>query len=180
MVSSAFTAGNRPGGLTDEDQIRLLVCYLAGKRQNKLTTSDILETITSCGAANYFESADAVSDMLAKGHISESSDGTITITKTGENIINGMSDIIPASIRDNILVACDAYLRYKTNIGQHKVDITQIEGGYNVKCVIADLGTPVFSMELYAPTAEIAQHIKDRFVQFGAKLYGDALKILTE
>lgn len=180
MVSNAFTAGNRPGGLTDEDQIRLLVCFLVGKRQSKLTTADILETITSCGAANYFESADAVSDMLAKGHIHEAADKTISITKTGENIINGMADNIPASIRDNVLEACDAYLRYKTNIGQHKVEISTIEGGYNVKCVIADLGTPVFSLELYAPTAETAQHIKDRFVQFGAKLYGDALKILTE
>lgn len=180
MAFNAFTAGNRPGGLTDENQIRLLVCFLVLKRQNKLTDTDLLEAVTSCGAANYFECADAISDMLKKDHIVASGDGTLSITETGSKIASALESDLPASIRDNVLKACDDYLTHKTNIGQHKVEIIPIDGGYTVKCVIADLGTPVFSLELYAPNAETAQHVKARFVQFGAKLYGDALKILTE
>lgn len=180
MSATAFTAGNRPGGLTNEDEIRLLVCYIVSKRQNKLSVADILEAVTTCGVANYFECADALSYMQKSGHIQAQEGETLSITESGEHIITGLEDKLPQSVRDNVIEACDEYLQRKTNIGQHKVSIAPADGGYNVKCVIADLGTPVFSLELFAPTAESAQLIKDRFIQYGAKLYGDALKLLTQ
>ena len=179
MSGNAFTAGNRPGGLNNEDQIRFLVCYLVSQRRQKLTPSDVLETVTSCGAANYFECADAISDMQNKNHIAVMPSGKLDITDSGKTVASGLVDDLPFSVRQRVIEACDKYLQYKTNIGQHKVTITPAEPGYNVKCVIADLGTPVFTMELFAPTAESAQTIRERFIQNGAKLYQDVLDLLT-
>lgn len=181
MPATAFTAGNRPGGLTNNDEIRLLVCFMISKHSDSLEPADLLEIVTACGAANYFECADAISFMQQNGHVTLSEKGFLLLSPTGEKIIGGLENQIPQSVRDLCLESCHDYLRYKLNVGQHKVSIMRgAEGGYLVKCVIADLGTPVFNLELYAPTLDSAQTIRQRFIEHGAKLYGDALKLLTQ
>lgn len=180
MSGNTFIGGVVPGGLTDDKQIRILVCYLVSKRQNKLTSADVIEILTNSGLANYFECGDAVSDMLNKGNITEELGTTLGVSASGTDIADNLADDVPLSVRERALSEADALLSLKTNIGQHKVEVEKLENGYNVKCTIADLGTPVFVMELYAPTAETANRIKHRFVQYGAKIYGDALEILTQ
>ena len=179
MDNSTFTGGVGRGGLNDDNQIRILICWLVSKRQSKLTDSDIIEILTASGLANYFECASAVSDMLERGNIIAAPDGTLSAGASGANIAETLCEDIPLTVRERSLADTDSLLNMKTNIGQHRVEISRIENGYTVRCSIADLGTPVFVMELYAPTQETASLIKQRFIENGAKLYGDALQMLT-
>lgn len=180
MENKAFTAGVLPGGLTDDNQIRILVCYLISKRQNKLSGSDIIEILTEGGLANYFECASAISDLLERGHLEDVGFSVLGISETGMKIAESLASDVPLTVRERALAMADAMLTQKTNIGQHKVDIAAVDKGYNVKCTIADLGSPVFSLEIYAPTRETANLIKTRFIEYGAKIYSDALETLTE
>ena len=176
----AFSAGVARGGLTDDNQIRILICYLAARRQKKLAAADVIEVLTAEGLANYFECASAVSDMLDKKNLVADSDALLDVSDDGRYIADVLAEDVPLSVREHALSACDGLIEHKTNIGQHKVEITRLENGYNVRCSISDLGTPVFVLELYAPNSATAEKIKQRFVESGAKIYETALSALTE
>ncbi len=179
MSSNAFTAGVRPGGLNNENEIRILVCLLVHKRQSKLTEADLLDLFTAGELANYFEVAGAIADMLAKDHLNRATDGTLNTTDSGADIADALQEDVPLAVREKALSLCDALLEHKTKIGQHKVQIIRQSDGYTVRCSIVDLGTPIFTMELYAPERDSAELIERRFVENGARIYSDALAALT-
>ena len=61
-MAEAFTAGVRPGGLTDDTQIRMLLCYLvkvAGPVKRETMQGALLQE----QLVNYFESADALAEV---------------------------------------------------------------------------------------------------------------------
>ena len=61
-MAEAFTAGVRPGGLTDDTQIRMLLCYLvkvAGPVKRETMQGALLQE----QLVNYFEFADALAEV---------------------------------------------------------------------------------------------------------------------
>lgn len=55
-ANDAFTAGVRPGGLTDSTEIRLLLCYLV-KNAGPITRTEIENALMEEQLVNYFETA---------------------------------------------------------------------------------------------------------------------------
>lgn len=58
-MAEAFTAGVKPGGLTDDTQIRILLCYLI-KTAGPLTRDTLQGALLQEQLVNYFEFADAL------------------------------------------------------------------------------------------------------------------------
>ena len=75
MQNNAFTAGIDPGGLTNDYEIKILVCYILEKIKRHMTFSEINYILQSEGLANYFEYAEAISELLSSGHIVDISQG---------------------------------------------------------------------------------------------------------
>lgn len=59
MMAEAFTAGVRPGGLTDDTQIRMLLCYLI-KVTGPVKRDTMQGALLQEQLVNYFEFADAL------------------------------------------------------------------------------------------------------------------------
>jgi len=55
-ANDAFTAGVRPGGLTDSTEIRLLLCYLV-KNAGPITRTEIENALMEEQLVNYLRSA---------------------------------------------------------------------------------------------------------------------------
>ena len=62
-MAEAFTAGVKPGGLTDDTQIRILLCYLI-KTAGPLTRDTLQGALLQEQLVNYFEFADALAEVL--------------------------------------------------------------------------------------------------------------------
>ena len=68
-MAEAFTAGVKPGGLTDDTQIRILLCYMI-KTSGPLNRDTLQGALLQEQLVNYFEFADAlVSACQAGVHI---------------------------------------------------------------------------------------------------------------
>ena len=81
-MAEAFTAGVRPGGLTDDTQIRMLLCYLvkvAGPVKRETMQGALLQE----QLVNYFEFADALAEVEKQQLVTVDEDGRYTITRRG-------------------------------------------------------------------------------------------------
>ena len=58
-MEETFTAGIRPGGLTDGGEIRILICHILTAADSPMSFDELTEAVLSDGAANYFEFSDA-------------------------------------------------------------------------------------------------------------------------
>ena len=61
-ANDAFTAGVRPGGLTDSTEIRLLLCYLV-KNAGPITRPEIENALMEEQLVNYFEIGSCLDDI---------------------------------------------------------------------------------------------------------------------
>ena len=79
-MAEAFTAGVKPGGLTDDTQIRILLCYLV-KTAGPLTRDTLQGALLQEQLVNYFEFADAVDhSMIGDNYRSGAREKVLTLS----------------------------------------------------------------------------------------------------
>lgn len=60
---NAFTAGIQPGGLTNDFEVQVFVCYLLMHIGSPVSFSQLGEIVQTDGMVNYFEFASAISHL---------------------------------------------------------------------------------------------------------------------
>lgn len=178
MDNNAFTAGVVPGGLTTHREIKILICCILATLDAPFRHDMLLDALTMEGLVNYFEAADAISDLIELGHICEI-DGRYVITSTGRQISDALTSDVPLTVRERALSKSARLFRRQVNLEQHHVDIIQREDGFIVRGTISDFGSELFAVEVYAPNRLHAENIRDNFVDKGADIMRDALSRLV-
>lgn len=165
MDKNTFTAGVVPGGLTDHTEIKIMICYVLTELDAPIAHDDLLEALTGKGYANYFECANALSDLLETKHVYQDLDNGYCVLDSGRKIAQTLIDDVPITIRERVLLSAKELARTTRNRKSHKVSIIEVESGYKVRCSVHDFsGNELFSVELDAPTRSMAQRIRENFV----------------
>ena len=107
-ANDAFTAGVRPGGLTDSTQIRLLLCYLV-KNAGPIARTDIENALMDEALVNYFEIGSCLDD-ITKQQLVTLTDGSYIITDKGRKVAQELAYDLPRTVREK---AVTAVLRYQ-------------------------------------------------------------------
>lgn len=169
MTQPAFTAGVRPGGLTDSTQIRILICYIV-RHFSPVTAQEMQDTLWGAQLVNYFELCDALSELTRLGHLSEQEDGYHT-TSTGTIMANDLATAVPRSVRDR---AMDAMLKLRARqlkAQQNRAEIRAYGSECLLRCKIDDLGRTLLDCTLAFPDLELAEHARERFIENGDAIY---------
>ena len=82
--SNTFNEGVSPGGLRSTTQIKLLIEYLASALDEPLTKDVAVEALTTHMLANYFETVQAIEELLRNGSLQKAGDGTLALTGIGK------------------------------------------------------------------------------------------------
>lgn len=163
MDKDTFTGGVMAGGLTDHTEIKILICHILCD-VGQLGRDDLLEALAGHGFANYFESADALSAMVAAGHIVQQED-VYTVTDSGREIAQVLLDDVPLTVRERALDIARKTARRARNRNSHKVGIIKTGTGYKVRCAVCEAaGNEIFALEVEALSRSAAQNIRDRFI----------------
>ena len=125
-----------------------------------------------------FEAADAISELINAGHVSEL-DGRYVITSTGREIAELLRTDVPLTVREKVLAKAARLFRRQVNLEQHHVEIMPREDGFIVRGSISDFGSELFAVEVYAPNRLHAENIRDNFIDKGADIMRDALSRLV-
>ena len=158
-MAEAFTAAVRPGGLTDDTQIRMLLCYLvkvAGPVKRETMQGALLQE----QLVNYFEFADALAEVEKQQ-------------------VGGAYDL-PRTVRESAIRAVMQIRSWRHRAASNRAVVQEKDGQFSVVCSIADMGSDVFRMELAMPDKLTAEMIKNNFIAHGSDIYPKLMDMLTQ
>lgn len=183
-MEETFTAGIRPGGLTEGREIRILICHILTELGEPMSFDEMTEAVLADGTANYFEFADALSELRESGCVvairTESGINKYTVTDKGKAAAKTLEGNLPLSIREKSAeTAKDIILRRRLE-KENLVTITKTEDGYKIHIRVTDIGTDLMDLSLFMPTREQALAVKEKFLSNPADAYLGVLKSLSE
>ena len=179
-MADAFIAGVEPGGLTNLQEIRILLCYMLNTVGQPVPRDSVTEILIGGGMANYFDTEAAIEELLGQQHLTQTEDKLLTVTATGAHIGDSLSVRIPYTLRERSVAAALKLLKRRHVEQDNKVDIVKLEdGGYAVTCTVQDRGRDLLSVTLRVSDPWQAEQIKEHFLSDPALLYRSNLAVLT-
>ena len=111
MSKNTFVEGISLGGLTDKQEIKILICFLLEKLNRSVRKNDIISILQNYGLANYFEASQAFSDMIFNKNITldDENKNYYKTTESGKMIVSELSGSLPASIREKAIKCANDY-----------------------------------------------------------------------
>ncbi len=176
--ADAFTAGVKPGGLTNSTQIRLLLCYLI-QCAAPLTRAEIETALLGEQLVNYFEIGSALEDLAQRG-LAEYKENVYTITEKGARVAAELENDLPRSVRESAIAAAVRAQVWNRKSAEYSADIRETPQGYSIRCSIHGIAPEDFSLQLLMPDKLTAELVKERFILRGSDIYSLLLTKLTD
>ena len=169
MRQDAFTGGVDPGGLWNQNDIRILLCYILSSVNAPLSGQDLSEILQRKALANYFEAGDALAALEQRGNVVRDEDGCYRVTEAGREIAETLDATLPLSVRDKALEAAFTLLADARSHRENRVEVAPLETGFQVTCHIS----------LFVPDSAQAELVKERFYRDPEQVYKLLLSSLT-
>ena len=170
-ASDAFTAGVRPGGLTDSTEIRLLLCYLV-KNAGPITRTEIENALMEEQLVNYFEIGSCLDDITRQQLVTLKED-CYFITEKGRKVAQELAyDAVAAVLRSQTWARKEA---------EYSARITEKPDGHcSIRCTIKALDQELFCLDIGTPDRLSADLVKKQFILKGNEIYQMLITKLTE
>lgn len=178
-MAEAFTAGVKPGGLTDDTQIRILLCYLV-KTAGPLTRDTLQGALLQEQLVNYFEFADALADVEKQQLVTVNEEEQFVITQKGSTVADTLALDLPRTVRESAIRAVMQIQSWRHKAAMNRARVEEDEGEFTVWCAIGDLGSDVFRLQLAMPDRLTAETIKNNFTAHGSEIYSKLMDMLTQ
>lgn len=178
-MAEAFTAGVKPGGLTDDMQIRILLCYLV-KTAGPLTRDTLQGALLQEQLVNYFEFADALADVEKQQLVTVNEEEQFVITQKGSTVADTLALDLPRTVRESAIRAVMQIQSWRHKAAMNRARVEEEDGEFTVWCAIGDLGSDVFRLQLAMPDRLTAETIKNNFTAHGSEIYSKLMDMLTQ
>ncbi len=176
--NDAFSAGVRPGGLTNSTEIRLLLCYLI-KNASPLSRQELETALLEEALVNYFEIGACLEDVVSQG-LAVCENDQYTITAKGARVAGEIAYDLPRSVRERAMTAVLKAQVWTMKSAQYSAELTaQPDGQYLVDCTVRGLSEEFFRLQLAMPDKETAELVQRRFILRGNEVYRLLIEELT-
>ncbi|MDR2687721.1 MAG: DUF4364 family protein [Oscillospiraceae bacterium] len=177
---SFLSAGVPPGGLHSREEIRLLLCFLAGRLAQPLTEPLAEQVFAGEGLANYFEYTAALHALLKAGQLTMSVEAGEAVLRLDAKIAHAADELakeLPRRVRDRALHAAERLQAQSRREQENGVTVYPAGGG---GCYMTFRqgrgGDMLMSVTLYAPDRETAEAMRAKFLEHPGKLYSAVLE----
>jgi hypothetical protein len=184
MNYEVFTAGIESGGLTTDFEIRILICWLFWKLKTPMTFTRLNTLLQQKGLINYFELTRSVSQLIQTGHLStqitaKEEEDFLVLSELGRQTAQTFENSLPFSIREKTMNSAENFLMRERYEKENSCDIETIEGGFIAKFTMTDIGSDLLRMQLFVPTEELCERVKENFLNDPTILYRAVVNALT-
>ena len=160
-ANDAFTAGVRPGGLTDSTEIRLLLCYLV-KNAGPITRTEI-------------------ENALMEEQLVTLKEDRYSITEKGRKVAQELAYDLPRSVRERAVAAVLRSQTWARKEAEYSARITETPDGHcSIRCTIKALDQELFCLDIGTPDRLSADLVKKQFILKGNEIYQMLITKLTE
>ncbi|MCI8351804.1 MAG: DUF4364 family protein [Oscillospiraceae bacterium] len=177
-------AGMEPGGLTNTDEIRVLLCYLLKNLKEPVTFELLNEILMENPVANYFEVVSTFRALVESGHIrvcgEKEGSELYEAAPLARRIADELQRTVPRSVRERVVASALELQARARREQENRAEIKKVGDGYTVHCRILDIGTDLLEFTLFVPDIHQAQVVRERFLTDPQTVYLGLLEHLTE
>ncbi len=182
MSFNAFVGGVRPGGLTNDFEVKILICFLLNSIEQEMTFDELNEIFQNTGLVNYFEFAESVSDLERTSHLrrQQTEDGreVLSITEVGRVTARTFEKTLPLSVREKTLEEARKLTQIHRCMDRVEINYHPVSDGYILELVLRDIGSDLLGMKGFLPTEEECLRVRQTIEDDPAALYSGLLELL--
>lgn len=165
-------------------QAKILILYLLGNIGESAEFTTINDMVSQDGLVNYFDFADAFSDLLEKGQIvsrERSKDGEplYTITDEGRAVLETYQGEMLSDVRQKALRHAMRVLAFKSQGVRQTCRILETAGGWTLQCTIADRQKTLFETSVFLTDRRYAEQMRANFEDRADIIFRGVLSLLS-
>ena len=171
---NAFDGGVAEGGLRNTVQIKILLEYLL----HALGGADrdtLVQAVTTNSLANYFETAQAIDELLQSGNIEQGESGKCLLTGKGKDNLLELRNDLPFSVKETALKDAQLIAKRKKIQESNRARVNKTENGYEAVCTVRHGEENLMTVSLYAPDLPTALDFAQKFDDDPEKIYSQVL-----
>jgi len=170
-----LSAGVLPGGLHSREEIRLLLCFLAGHLAQPLTAGLAEQVFAREGLANYFEYTAALHALLEAGQLVMSTEGGEAVLRLEGKYAHAADELareLPRRVRDRALHAAEQLQAQNRRERENGITVYPAGGGGCYMTFRQGRGSDMLlSVTVYVPDRETAEAMREKFLENPGNIY---------
>ena len=183
MANQKFEAGVIPGGLREQQDIELLICYLLSSVGTELSREMLYESISPQGLANYFGIGQALSALIANGNVLQRVTGgteMLSISEQSRVAVAQIETSLPYSVREKALSAALLLLSRARSAKQTQVELDyRPNGSVLVTCTVREGEQIMMQVSVLVADELQALTVKENFLADPSLVYSGVLALLA-
>lgn len=173
----AFSEGIEPGGLRSRTQIKVLITFIVSRVKDAMKDTMIIEALQTHGLANYFETTQALDELMENGNLA-AADGYVYITPKGALSVDELARELPKSVKETALADALNLQLLEKRESENTVDIKKTDSGYNVTVRVIHKDETMMELTVYAADLEQAEQLKRNFLKDPSHVYSTVVASL--
>ena len=155
-----------------------MICYLLDYIDKPFPKDDLIEIFQENGLANYFETVNAISELIKHDNVAYTDDvkRCLSLTDNGKMISAQLNSTLSLTTRQKATTAASQLIQRRKVEQENPVTITREEGGgYQVNMKITDGIRDLMSLPVFVPDIREANAVKKNFHKNPERLYSITL-----
>lgn len=169
---------------TFETRDKLILLYFLQASGLKLSETDLLHVVLDNGWMNYFDFARVCTELIEGGMLElekRPQGNLLALGPNGKEVLDHFAERLPLSLRRKIQDYADRHRIAIRRAAQHMASYEKhSENDYRVRLAIMDKEDALLSMEVLAPTEEMAKTFVNRWEDRGQEVFTQVIRILGE
>ena len=182
MDFNAFVGGIAPGGLTNDFEVKILICFLLKKIEQPLSFDQINEILQKTGFVNYFEFVEAISELQKTAHIqpitTEDGEEVFELTEIGGATAQTFNHTLPLTVREKTVEAARELIQMQKQLEEIEVRYRQVADGFILSVKMKDIGSDLMNLDVFMPTEDECIEIRERIYADPLLLYQTLLSVM--
>lgn len=179
-MTDTFMQGVEPGGLHTSQEIKVLICYLLRGAEVSLTQDQLLEVVSGSGMANFFDTADAIEELLRRGLLCKDEAERLSVTDSGRQVAESLVSMIPYTLRERSVSLALQTAAEQRRVRENRVEVEPNAHGFAVTCTVGVEEPPLMRFTVQVADREQASLVRSRFLADPEMLYRTLFTILTD
>lgn len=168
----------RYGFIHDKLDIKFLVLYILARAAAPLDFSTLTDLTMIDEGVDYFEFAEALSELVASGHAREE-EGMYTITEKGRKNGAVCESSLPFSVKSKCSIRLSKVNAVLRRDAQVRAEIfPRSDGTCTLRLSLDDAHDNLFTLELMAPSEDQGRHLAEGFKARAEQIYNSVLDVL--
>ncbi len=182
MSFNAFIGGIEPGGLTNDLEVKILICFLLKKIEQPLSFDQLNEILQKTGFVNYFEFIGAVSELQRTEHLkkleSENGEELFQLTEVGEVTAQTFHHTLPLTVREKTVEVARDLIKMQRQLEEIQVRYDAVPDGFMLTMKMKDIGSDLMDLSVFVPSEDECLEMRERIYADPLLLYKTLLAVM--